>query len=541
MSGADIAAEVISALRADGFTSRLSGTGMVAQGDIKVLGRAISLRLEYRDMSFSEPPYVFVENAAALSRPVVPHLDEQNELCVVDRRTFIPDRYATAAQARGVLVKAIDVLTAGQGRTAEAAIAAEFPQHWGGKVIYTELAEAGGRADVFMNRGATWAAPASATPREGATTASVVRTPAQLSFSAQQRRPATLAEVLDWAAAWDADLPGAILVALGGLSSENPLCFIVASNGIVAFRVEVGRGAGDQTISALKRPEGWRAALSTPIIRRCPVTRFQGQPSDVSHLLGRNTHDRPVLAQKHIVLVGCGSVGGFLSQALARMGAGFEGTLTLVDPENFEPANLGRHMLGGESVGVAKATACATRIVQDVPNVNCVGRKAAVQALELTLHRADFIVDATGEQGISEYLNALAQTARSEGLPWPQMLHAWIVGQGSAVQSLISTDPDFGCYRCLQPDHEKPPRHLVLRPEAPREVLGGCGEATFVPYGPSAPLAAAGLAARHLADLAMGVGRPTMRTWRLDPSMTFYVKPTNLTKSNTCPACGAAS
>jgi len=130
---------VIHALADDGFTPVLTQNGVTFRGSVLVNGTAIRLRMEYRDLEFSEPAYVFVENPEDLPRPVLPHLDEKNELCVVDRRQFVADRYQAPAQAPGIVLRAREVIEKGLTHHATHEIANEFPQHWGGPAVGVEF------------------------------------------------------------------------------------------------------------------------------------------------------------------------------------------------------------------------------------------------------------------------------------------------------------------------------------------------------------------------------------------------------------------
>lgn len=538
MSEGPLARKVIDALKYVGFASDLAGTGLRFDGSVQVRGQAVALRIIYPDLSFSDPPWVYVTDPIKLGRGVVPHLDEAGELCVVDRRAFVADRYHAAEQALGIVVRAAELLDAGLGTGAADEIAKEFPQHWGGSLIHAEVKGCTGLVDVFTNNEMTWAAVATKPPREGTYGGVVVSTNVRLSFRKDQSRPDTLQEALAWAAAWDPDLPGKITEGLRRLTASDPFCLIQAPNGLIGFQTLVSGVGGPALVKTLNQSGGWSTTLGTPAIQRAPIHRYQGRIVDMDHVLGRSSDDKPLLADKLVVLIGCGSIGGFLAQSIARMGAGSGGQLTLVDSEDLDPTNVGRHVLGLADVGKPKVDGCARRIKEDLPNLDVVAKKLRVQGLKSTVMRSAIVIDATGEQAVGELLNAWCLEVRGAAQTPPDLFHVWIEGQGAAVQSFLSTDPKFACLRCLQPDHGKLPRYPVLRPEAPRDLLGGCGEATFTPYGPAAPMMAAALAARHIADLVTGRPRPLLRVVRLDYEHTYDVRPTNPPKSPACPACG---
>ena len=64
-------------------------------------------------------------------------------------------------------------------------------------------------------------------------------------------------------------------------------------------------------------------------------------------------HDarQKVLAEKYVVIAGCGSVGGPVAQQLAMAGVGQS---TLVDPETLTWSNIGRHPLDQNSSAFRK-------------------------------------------------------------------------------------------------------------------------------------------------------------------------------------------
>lgn len=67
-----------------------------------------------------------------------------------------------------------------------------------------------------------------------------------------------------------------------------------------------------------------------------------------------------VLRQKHVCVVGCGGLGGYVIELLARVGVG---ALTVIDGDVFEASNLNRQLLSDETLlGTKKAEAAAARV-----------------------------------------------------------------------------------------------------------------------------------------------------------------------------------
>jgi len=523
-------------LALDGFKLRHAASGPMFRGTVRVGGRDVALCLAYQGDGFTQPPGIRVENAEVLGPGVLAHLDEKNDLCVVDPRAYVVDRYALAEQARGLVRRAVEVLERGLSKAAVDDIAEEFPRHWGGNSV--RVAFGPGARFAKPAAGETWtrfvACDAPARPPE--TGAVVVRTDHRLSFRRDQGRPSTLGEALVWARAWDPPMAEAILAGLAKQSPYDPYVIIQAPNGVVAFQVKVS-ARGDKVMRALRN--GWRSLLCGKFGQALPIVRTQGFRVDTDYVLGTNsmTGTAP-LAGRRVLLVGCGAIGGYLSTALAQLGAGFGGgALILIDDEILTSRNTARHRLGVESVDINKAVACKRSIDVAWPGGAVSALPMKIEQCRARVLAADLVIDATGEQAVGDLLNAWFLETRDEGVPGRALLHVWVAGNGAAVQSYISSSPEHGCYRCLQPDLLQPPRFAVMRADADQPMATGCGEAPFSPYGPAAPMAAAALAAQHALDWSSGAVKTLLRTVRLSYDETVERKPTNPTRSDQCPAC----
>src|SRR2546425_9473361 len=65
------------------------------------------------------------------------------------------------------------------------------------------------------------------------------------------------------------------------------------------------------------------------------------QEDRIFRIFSRNPKEREMLKKKHLVIVGVGSVGSAIALMAARAGVG---KFTLIDNDDVDPANLGRHM-----------------------------------------------------------------------------------------------------------------------------------------------------------------------------------------------------
>ena len=77
--------------------------------------------------------------------------------------------------------------------------------------------------------------------------------------------------------------------------------------------------------------------------------------------------EQAALAQKRVLLAGCGGLGGYLLEYLARLGIG---AVTVVDGDRFEPSNLNRQLLSSPALlGSGKAAAAKARAEAINPGV----------------------------------------------------------------------------------------------------------------------------------------------------------------------------
>ena len=240
------------------------------------------------------------------------------------------------------------------------------------------------------------------------------------------------------------------------------------------------------------------------------------------------------LINKRITLVGCGAVGSYVAQALAKLGAGAgRGRLRLIDPGILEPGNLGRHWLGMDSLFVAKATAVAQALRQQFPFSRFEDCPQDVRTVA-GLFDADLIIDATGVESVSEMINAHhVQRNRRR----PSVLYTWVLGNGECVQGLWVDSDRYGCYGCLrQPagSNYRDERFPVLK-EPPTTRAIGCQAVT--PYSVAAPIDAAALATEFVVDWLQGEVSPRLRYRFRDNAEVRTQRSHDMSKIAHCQAC----
>lgn len=212
------------------------------------------------------------------------------------------------------------------------------------------------------------------------------------------------------------------------------------------------------------------------------------------------------LRDKHVVMVGVGSLGSQVAMHLARAGTG---RLTLIDPDKLNAENLGRHVNGIDDLGRYKVVAMRDRIMRDVPTISVtaipsiVGLPAANKALET----ADLVVITTADW----HSELSLWRRRREGATWPLVQgwsephglagHVLAVPTGSTADGTLLFDAG-GAFR-YQTTKSWPNNGFVERPQ--------CG-GRFIPGGPIGLAAIATLVSRTAVETLHG--KVTSPAWR---------------------------
>jgi len=240
-----------------------------------------------------------------------------------------------------------------------------------------------------------------------------------------------------------------------------------------------------------------------------------------------------------VMVVGCGTIGGYLATYLARLGAGdgSRGKLILADPELLMPGNIGRHVLGMNSLFQNKAEALTAMIKQELPHLKVLARPVDARAAK-EVTETDLLIDATGEEALSAALNERITQLRIQKRKAPAVLHVWISGAGSAVQSLFVDSLDTACYRCLRVEQNE---ELVERFNA---LKGGSGKPflrvgceSYMPFPVSTSVQAAALGLEATLDWVRGDPSYRLRTRVIDEKAGRKVKDQDPSPLPNCPAC----
>ncbi len=192
------------------------------------------------------------------------------------------------------------------------------------------------------------------------------------------------------------------------------------------------------------------------------------------------------LRSKHVVVIGCGMLGAPIVETLARAGVG---KLTLIDPDVFEPANVGRHVLGASYIGQRKVDGIAHHVRASIPSVEVVplSRDVADQMDPCPFDSTvDLVICCTADARSEHYLMELRRT--TSGFP-RKLLICWLEPYAVAGHALLSLDPADDLQGLFDPKGEFLQPCIDWPSGLPVHRMAAC-QATFQPAGMSAAMGA---------------------------------------------------
>ena len=212
------------------------------------------------------------------------------------------------------------------------------------------------------------------------------------------------------------------------------------------------------------------------------VTRGLVQRADANWVHGRGRDARTSkLLDSTVVVVGCGSVGAPVACTLAQAGTG---RICLVDFDDLNWPNVGRHPLGASEVGHNKAEALAERMQADFPHLQIEARTCDLRQILLNdldlLEAADLIIATTGSWGAESALN---RWHVDQGRKNP-VLYGWTEAHACAGHAVVIVAQD-GCFQCNIGRTGAPSFKVVDWPDGGdgSQEEPACG-AHYHPYGP---------------------------------------------------------
>lgn len=234
-------------------------------------------------------------------------------------------------------------------------------------------------------------------------------------------------------------------------------------------------------------------------------------------IYSRNNHKENNLYRKRILLIGAGTVGGYLARQLVQLGGGLgNGYIDIYDSDSLSTGNLGRHYLHRKFLGVNKAQAVTEKLKEEFFNVsiNAIPQHWDGGDGNKELSNYDLVIDATGFDAISAKLN---RKSLFQGRLVP-ILHIWIEGTGDTAIAFWNSSCG-ACHRCLHHDT----RGTGAYNTSHTRRYFRCGE-SYLPYLSSSSEVAAALATQMVHQHINGTSKYNLAYIHLSKKMGAKAK-----------------
>lgn len=542
MEKADISAAVISGFKALGFTylRRSPGGGFLLRGPLET-SEGNHECIVGIPANFDRPPSIVLVRVPDALKPIAPHIDSSGGICYLSRQSIALNIFDPVGQMLGCLKRAEKVL--GQLLRNELVddLAEEFFAYWGSDTFHCYFDFRVGSQQklqaivdlkyirdvivVFVTDDVKRTFEKSKTL--GYQVGSVTH-PVERIFTKVEPRPlqhnwppATLGDLVQWQSIQDSRTARKIVERVGQAAEKNAdylTVMIESPKFFYAFLVFLRLEGESPNKVELRRRS---------VLYSSSVVPLRGWRIDERYIIGRNVPGMKTLEHKKIVVVGCGTIGGYLAEMLVKAGAGAgEGELALVDSDVLTAANLGRHRLGFLSIAHNKANALRDELSRSMPDARI--RALPMDVRKANLAKADLLIDATGEQTVSDYLASSHQGTTQ--------LNVWIEGPGIAARALIRRNAREACIQCLT-QLVRQGEYASTIEEMPKVYAGQGCESEYVPFPASVSMQAACLASEMVMDWAAGKESPALRTLVVDRAFTKSTQDCTPPSLPECPAC----
>lgn len=492
------------------------------------------------DPTFVELPRIRLLKIPSDLPAVVPHLGANGELCYLAKGAVVLDIYDPVGQSLACLQRASIVFEQIANGEMIEDLVEEFFAYWDGWLCFVDMQGNDlGRQKCMVaqvNENPLWFI----TDNEDRTAKKLkslgyqvtdrtvltyrIKTCAQPRPLNKHWPPETVRDILTWQSVLDPRCRRKIHERIkdGERKKANGVLIVIESPLVTyGFAVLYDRQRPTQKSKPVNRRDSSYGLKVMPI----SVARI-----DDRYLAQRNMPASKTLAGKKLAVVGCGTIGGYLSDMLIKAGAGTcGGKLTLVDFDCLSPQNIGRHRLGFPDLLSNKAEAMAKELNRLAPSAEI--RALPVDVRQAQLGELDLLIDATGEESLGHWL--CSQYPR----PIP-MLSVWIEGPGTAVRSLLRSNVSSACYRCLWHSTNRGELRSTVDPLP--DILAGHGcESLYVPFPASVSVHAASLGVEAALDWVNGNYSPLLRTRVIDPAYQPATPDCDPLPDHACPVCNS--
>ena len=214
-------------------------------------------------------------------------------------------------------------------------------------------------------------------------------------------------------------------------------------------------------------------------VKNDSVSKIKFERLDKEYLLKRSGGN-DLLEEKKILIIGCGSVGGYVAEYLASLGVK---NITLIDNDTLKNENLYRHCLGLQYLGCKKIEALKNYLGLKYKDLSVTHYdKDAYKSEEIKdiiNFDHDIIIILTGDENLNRKLNKEI----SKNIP---ILFGWLepLGIGSHIVS-SNIKNSKGCIECLYIADDESftanKANFCAPHQNVRQIYAGCS-GHFLPY-----------------------------------------------------------
>ncbi|KOY65397.1 ThiF family adenylyltransferase [Clostridium sporogenes] len=185
---------------------------------------------------------------------------------------------------------------------------------------------------------------------------------------------------------------------------------------------------------------------------------------------------------KRLLVIGCGSIGGYLINELVNAGIN---NITMIDNDILKEENIYRHLIGMEYINQYKTIAIAEFINKNIPDIDIrtVEEKIedAIDDGSISLSEYDLIISAIGNHNVNRRINNYMHKCKLD----TPVIYLWneILGIGS--HGAFITTKYKGCYECFFGETEEgiyDKTSYCERGQVFTKKVRGCGS-SFLPFG----------------------------------------------------------
>lgn len=188
------------------------------------------------------------------------------------------------------------------------------------------------------------------------------------------------------------------------------------------------------------------------------------------------------IKDKKILVVGCGSIGGYLVSELVKAGVS---NLCLVDKDILSSENIYRHLLGLEFIGQYKTKAIIKHLENNIPYIKMKSFEDKIENLigeyQLDFEEFDLIISATGNHNVNRWINKYV-IDNNVNVP---VIYLWNEVLGIGNHAVFIDSRNKGCFECLIGEDDSgiyDKTSYCKRGQVFTKKYNGC-HSTFLPFG----------------------------------------------------------